>query len=1285
MTTVSLHKDPTLKNQNTNIKKSNTITSGKDNQSIELKSSPSAIMGDVTLTIRPEDIDYFDITIDEIQDLFSRKGEDELDSLSKYGGDRSIVQKLKVKYDKGLDELNREDLDRRRRVFGTNRVKHSKHTPFCNYIWEAIDDTFIKILIVLAIVQIAIGVSPISKHPSTDWVDGLSIIVAILIVIIVTSVTNFTKEKKFKEINDHSNKKAHIDVLRNGEYKEIIEENLLVGDIIKIKLGSIIPADGLVLNGYDIKTDESSLTGETDLVEKDTLKNCLERRKEFENEKDSRKPTGINKLPSPIVFAGTQFREGFAILILLAVGDQTQQGKLQAQILEKEEDKTNKTPLEEKLDYIAKDIGYFGIGAGVFTFIALSIRFVFVFLQYLQDNQEIDSRTSWFTNTIFDGPIVASDIFLKQRNSFISASILEIIILCIAIIVVAIPEGLPLAVTLSLAFSINKMMDDQNLVRKMHACEVMGGANIICSDKTRTLTQNVMFVHKIYDNKNNVEILSFTEKLAPGDALHVPQFFPNGKYYTNLLQCLVFNLDIEINDDNTIKKSPSKTDEAIFDFIIKLGENCNQLFKKYLPADSKNLKRFPFNSIRKKMSTIISHPDFILGHRVFLKGAAEIILASCKYYIDPKTANKKLISEEEKLVFERVINEYASSALRTICVAYKDIDDEECSKWKDIDKSGKRIIEEENFTLGGIVGIKDTKRVGVEIAVESCKKAGIQVIMVTGDNLETAIAIARDCKILKDELPMNCSVLGPDFYRKIEGLYCEECTLSKDLCKCDPKDRKLRIKNMEQFEKIAKTLKIMARSRPEDKHALVMGLKHLKNVVAVTGDGTNDAPALSEADVGFAMGIQGTEIAKNAADIIILDDNFSSIVRSVIWGRNIYENIRKFITFQLTVNLCAVVLVFTTACIGNDTPITPVQMLWINLIMDSLGSLALSAEPPYDELLDRQPYARDEYIINSKMMKHIILQAFMQLLLMLILYTLGPTFIPEHMPYRIEQAHIIESCYGNLPGKIYKKFLNYSLSIFPGVWPVEVIDLTNYTISGSYLAWDSKYSLLPNATITDCGIDYYNSYNLRDAYFIYMSKFGNTAHLTMIFNTFVFYTLFNQINCRVIDGGMNVYSRIFKNYLFIIIILFEVLLQVILVQFGGNAFKTCKDGLTKEQWGICLGFALISYLWDLVIRLLPMERCLDNIKENHKKAKIEAEERELKAKKEEEELAFEKEELEREKKERKENEKKKKNKGTEKDKDKNIDGEPPNPRIVVEESENQVLKLQDKPRKKSVV
>jgi Ca2+ transporting ATPase len=619
----------------------------------------------------------------------------------------------------------------------------------------------------------------------------------------------------------------------------------------------------------------------------------------------------------------------------------------------------------------------------------------------------------------------------------------------------------------------------------MHACETMGGANYICTDKTGTLTKNEMSVFQVLTGSWNKELKQNLEvdevgkldakRNDPNEVKLIREdhntIFPNDSYWDILKVAIALNVDCSIkkldkeniNGDMEICETKNKTDKAFIDFLYRFRSPISIEKDKYLNNED-SFKQFPFDSKRKRMTTFVKSKDFPTGYRLFSKGGGENARIFCHYYLDPDTNNKKSLDDSVSMKIKQSIEEFNKDKLRSLYIAYKDITQEEYENCEKLQKNNK-LIDEYDLIFLAVFGIKDSLRDGVKEAVRKCHEASVNVIMVTGDNIVTATAIAKDCGILGEEVDLKNlgpndieedpdsmndqakkesyiktlvenqpkALTGNSFYNAVGGLICEVCQKDTNLCKCpkteseaeqiakknqEPKKKVKKdvIKNMENFQKITEKLRVMARSQPLHKYALVLGLKSLKNVVAVTGDGTNDAPALSKSDVGFAM-FAGTDIAKEASDIVIIDNNFSSIVTAIIYGRNIYDNIRKFLQFQLSVNFCACILVFVCACVGNETPLTPIQMLWVNLIMDSLGSLALATEPPYEELLQREPTKRNESIINGRMWKHIILQSLCQIILLVILYFLAPKFVKETNMVRLAENRILKFCYKKYPGE----------------------------------------------------------------------------------------------------------------------------------------------------------------------------------------------------------------------------------------------------------------------------
>ena len=1138
-------------------------------------------------------------------------------------GIESLIYSIKTNITYGIkSKLGREE------VYGSNKNYIEEVPSFCSFVWEALEDFMVRVLIICAILSIALGCT-LSDEPSKDWIDGVSIIIAVLIVVMVGSITSYQKEKQFKKLNQVQQEGTKYKIIRKGKIKEYSSDDILVGDLIIINYGEIMPADLLLIEGNGIKMDEKFITGESYPVRKEIFQKCL-----------GYKIKNANFVPSPLILSGTNCVEGSGKGIVLCVGEHSQKNIVR-RIIDYERENIQ-TPLAEKLDDIAGLIGYFGLIAGLITLIALFIRFGIEFYLNIKEYHRQSYLKIIMNNFLFNFPhkrdqstvYSYANKVITDPKSMIAKTILDIIILCISIIVVAIPEGLPSAATLSLAFSLRKMMKHNNLVRKTHACETMGGANYICTDKTGTLTQNEMSVSKIWIGDEIKEIRLFKDKnlrLSISRNRKIREnhinLFKNETFW-NIIQlsislnveCQIRTLDKEdINGDLEICDTINKTDKAFIDFLHRYKTSIGKLHEKYLSCQQ-NYKQFPFNSKNKRMTTFVYNRDFPTGYRLFTKGGGEKSTLFCDSYLDHKTGKKEKIDEKIIENIKSSIFLFNKEKLRTLYIAYKDITKEEFDNCENPNENGV-YIDEYNLILLSIFGIEDPIVKGVKEAVEKCKKASVNVIMVTGDNIITATSIAKECGILdpeidldklepkdieqnpdlvydkfqKDEYLDNVLVdqprclTGNTFYEIIGGLICKECDQDINLCKCPKTEeeakqlaekeddnevvidvRKEKIKNIKNFKKIIRNLKVIARSLPIHKYALVVGLKSLKNVVAVTGDGTNDVPALSKSDVGISM-FSGTDIAKESSDIILMDNNFSSIITAIIYGRNIYENIRKFLQFQLSVNFSAVLAVFFCSIIGNKTPLTAIQLLWINLIMDSFGSLALATEPPYEELLESEPTKRNALIINGHMWKNIILQSIFQFALILFLYLYGPKFIPEDNLIRVAENIIIRYCYGEIPGAEKNEKL---------------------IISGVDRDWSSKVNLKPDIEKEYCG-SYASRQTLGVAYKEYINNNCSTAHLTIIFNVFVFYSLFNQINCRVLDDSLNIFKRIHKSYIFILVTIIEIIIQILIIFFGNAVFHICFNGLTWQQWLISLGFSATSFIVSIFGKFTTLDRAID--------------------------------------------------------------------------------------------
>jgi len=1222
----------------------------------------------------------YGVTKQEIEELFNfykdHLRESEYERLKALGGINGFLTKLKSDPKKGLCNLTEELRLSRIKEFDDNVHEESEMTSCCGYVWEAFKDTMIRILIIAAIVQIVLGVIPgVAEDPSKEWIEGFSILVAIIVVVGVGSITNYTKELSFRKLNEKTEKDLKITLIRDDKEQTMSPDDVLVGDIVLVKYGDNLKVDGIILEAAELEFDESPLTGESLKKNKITYEEFI---KAFEKGIGNKKIKG-DKIGSSLVYSGSSCSKGNGKLLCLRVGKNSEKGKIEAIVQASQESEDSKSPLEEKLDIMANDIGKFGLLAAVVTLVALIIRFgVGYHFSKIQYDDYINNQTQ-LNNTVLNGKNITELPILQEvenPNKTIGNKILKIILLCIAIIVVAIPEGLPLAVTLSLAFAIAKMQAENNLVRYMTSCETMGTANYICSDKTGTLTTGKMSVVANFTSDDLLKKTVTDGDINTPTKLKLVDISGNQKFLDLIIQSIALNIDIIIltHPSGAKEISANSSDKAFYEFLQTLGKNYEDYKKEFL-HDNNKTKVLPFDSDKKCMSTLVKNSKFgIDGWRVFHKGGADEILKKIKYIYNTETNKPELITQDQKNKITKQIKRFAEKSFRNFILAYKDVSEEEANRYHEKDdETGKLKIEQDDFIFIELVGIEDPLKDGVNEAVLKCNAAGVKIIMVTGDNIETAISISSKCNILKEdevkivrhtieevekqvqnelekikpskgaayeEVKESHNVKQEDLYAKFlrefknrkflamegkelserVGLICKTCGKSLNdrfiydesknfndevimkltngkgasgtkKCYCLPNEkiakkffkdnynrelkdeeikkylRKEELGNKSEFEKIIKDLCVIARAKPEDKYLLVAGLRFYRNVVAVTGDGTNDAPALSKADVGFSMGIAGTSVAKDASDIILLDDNFCSIVNAVKWGRNIFDCIRKFIQFQLVVNICACLLVFITACIGNETPLNAIQMLWVNLIMDSLGSLALATEPPNLKVLERKPYKRSEYPVSVNMWKHIILQSSVQLGIMLLLYLHGPQFLIENEPSRMAEADLLFLCFNKYPGQ-------------------SPLNNSYFIMDGSENAWGSNYIRKSNYGLNECG-PYGVKTNLHDCLSLYDLNNGNTSHMTIVFNTFVIYTLFNQLNSRILDDSFNIFMDIHKNFWFICIEILEFALHAVIIQFTSSVFKVSRFGLTGQQWGICIGFGSITLVVNFIAKLIP--------------------------------------------------------------------------------------------------
>ncbi|TVU50798.1 hypothetical protein EJB05_02188 [Eragrostis curvula] len=919
----------------------------------------------------------FSINPDELASITSKH---DVKALKMHGGVDGISKKIRSEFDRGVSAS---DLDKRQSIYGINRYAEKPARSFWSFVWDALQDMTLIILMVCAVLSAVVGLA--SEGWPKGMYDGLGIILSILLVVMVTAISDYRQSLQFKEL-DNEKKKIFIHVTRDGSRQKISIYDLVVGDIVHLSIGDQAPADGLFIHGYSLLLDESSLSGESD-------------------------PVYISK-DKPFILAGTKVQDGSAKMLVTAVGMRTEWGRLMSTLSEGGEDET---PLQVKLNGVATIIGKIGLVFATLTFVVLMVRFVV-------EKCLTVGLFKWYSTDA-----------LTIVNYFATA---------VTIIVVAVPEGLPLAVTLSLAFAMKQLMKDKALVRHLSACETMGSAGTICTDKTGTLTTNHMVVDKIW-------ISEVSKSLAGSNSLDGLNSDISSTTLSLLLQGIFENTSAEVvkEKDGTQNVLGTPTERAIVEFGLKLeGHDAED-------RTCTKVKVEPFNSDKKKMAVLVSLPNGT--YRWFSKGASEIVLQMCDNMIDGD-GNIVAISEAQRKNILDTINSFACDALRTLCLAYKEADG------SDDDAESPTS----GFTLICIFGIKDPVRPGVKDAVKACMSAGIVVRMVTGDNINTAKAIAKECGILTDD---GIAIEGPEF----------------------------RNKSPEEMRDLIPKIQVMARSLPLDKHTLVTNLRGMfREVVAVTGDGTNDAPALHESDIGLAMGIAGTEVAKESADVIVLDDNFTTIINVARWGRAVYINIQKFVQFQLTVNIVALVINFVSACITGSAPLTAVQLLWVNMIMDTLGALALATEPPNDDMMKRPPVGRGESFITKVMWRNIIGQSLYQLVVLGVLMFGGERLL-------------------NIKGSDSKSVIN-----------------------------------------------------------------------TLIFNSFVFCQVFNEINSREMQK-INVFRGMISNWIFLGIIAVTVAFQVVIIEFLGTFASTVP--LDWQLWLVSIGLGFISLIVGAILKCIPVE------------------------------------------------------------------------------------------------
>jgi len=1074
-----------------------------------------------------------------VVELCSYHKEGGLERLRTHGGIQALAKALSVNLEQGLKP---EHVTFRRESFGANSIPEKPPLTYLHYFWHSLQDFTMQLLLICAVTSIVIAMVTKLRWDSLQeddlgWLDGVAIIGTVLLVVNVEAVQNWSKDRLFRRLNADV-QQAMVIVRRNGAKTRVVKYDLVVGDVVIIAVGDVLEADGILIQGSAIEVNEAALTGEADDIKKDPVN-------------------------APFLYSGTSVKEGSGTYLVTAVGINSQSGKITAMVRgqrilkdhaeealvhgsisdpelgrrrktkeegnahsedEDSDDVENEgssSVLKEKLGNMVGHIAYFAFAsAGLATLFMLG-------------------------RVILHSYVLEGNGWNWQRDPDV---ILAAIITGIAIVVVAVPEGLPLAVTFSLTLSMKKMMKDNNHVKHLDATETMGSATTICSDKTGTLTMNQMEVVRASIG----DIESHCTSVSCGHTI-----LQEGTVNAAVLERICENICINKAEtaeitwcDNRWAQIGNKTDCALLAFAYDLQVGCTDLIKgirakrEYQVVDMSGtctfgLKTYPFSSDRKRSGQAV--PLTLDPHgscRLCVKGASEIVLRLSSQEARPDGSVVHMSEGRRKAILNDTVERWAMDQLRTIALAYRDfreppdwdLEVDQLESLRLTGQTGRTFVAETGLTFLGIMGIKDPIRLGVPDAIGMCNSAGIDVIMVTGDHRETAVAVAKECGILRHGI--DYMVSGGELFHTYTAMTGEQfrakVLVKGKLCQ-------------EAFDEVWPYLRVLARSSPEDKHTLVSGLceselyatpegRQLpiypdRQIVAVTGDGTNDAPALRRADVGFAMRIAGTRVAQEAADIILLDDNFESVVKACMWGRNVYDSIAKFLQFQLTVNVSAVFISVLGAVVVDDAPLTVVQMLWVNLIMDSLGALALASEKPTEELLKRKPYGRNRSLLSFEMKCNILFQSMYQLavLIFLMFAAAGPWCRPD-------QKDLYTSCAGHLGGLLN---IESGLGRDHGAPP--------------------------------------------------------TQHYTLIFNCFVLMQLGNWVNCRKLFHEYNVFEGVFSNPTFCGIWLGCLVVQVLAVQlagfFGGTGtnkvFKT--QALSSVQWAICVVCGVLSFIWQLCI------------------------------------------------------------------------------------------------------
>ena len=960
----------------------------------------------------------------------------------------------------GIDTSSSSSMSWRINTYGTNHPLPEEPLSIWNIIISCFEDATLRVLLFSAVVSLIIGL--FKDGIATGWIEGFAIFTAVFIVVSISSYLNYNELLQFRILNAENKKKKAL-VIRNGNEIEIDYNDVLVGDLLVLKIGDIVDVDGLMIGNGVISLDESAINGESNLIKKKEI---------FD----------INV--SPIIISGSKVQDGYGKMIVCAVGANSFVGRNRSLIqstIDNKNDESELTPLKKQLNDLAELIGNFGYISAILIGVVMVVK----------------------------------DLIIKyvNGNNIISTSSIDVIvnafIMSVTVIVVAIPEGLPMAVAIALAYSLQKMKHEHNLVKNLNSSEIMGNCNNVCTDKTGTLTLGEMTVESIWLKGVNYNRLSVDSNTTNNNN----EWLYNNDNKDIIYDNIINNIQVvkTINDKGETVLNGDMTEKALYKFIEKYYNNNNNYNKR---SYGKKEATLPFKSDYKCMMTLYKLNDND-NYILFVKGAYEQL----KQYI-------QLNDNTNINDIESILTQYANESKRTLIFGNTTIN-------KQTYENILNNYNEKNFSFFHsllttcklkfefITAISDPLRNDVPSSISICKQAGITIRMVTGDNITTALSIAKQSGIITPNeiqsipttttaitklLSLNKPFTADDFespialdgetFRKLSG------NITKQIDTSTGKIKSIHLNSISLFAKTVSNLKLIARASPEDKYLLVFGLKKLNNIVAVTGDGTNDAPALKQAHVGFAMGKRGTDIAKEAADIILLDDSFSSIVTACKFGRNVYDSIRKFIQFQLTTNIVAVFITLIGGLFLKDSPLNCIEMLWVNLIMDSLASLALASENPTNDLLKRKPYKRNDSLLTKAMITNIITQALFQIGILIVILNYGDVMFNVTSDRELE-----------------------------------------------YFVWNEN----------------------------------NGYHFTLFFDVFVFLQVFNSINARKLRSDeVNVFKGIMNNAYYISVQLFIIVGQIAIVTFGGRAVRVKR--LSIVQHCQCIIIASMSLVFGIIVR-----------------------------------------------------------------------------------------------------